>query len=81
MLARRQFVTSALAAGAGASVAESGCPARQTGPHEHLDELRRERDQLIEQIRASQSTIERSQHLLTCIGLAHRLTPWPRTSS
>jgi len=37
------------------------------GPHEHLDELRRERDQLIEQIRASQNTIERSQHLLTRI--------------
>ena len=33
-------------------------------PHEHLDELHREREQLIEQILASQKTIERSQDLL-----------------
>jgi hypothetical protein len=33
-------------------------------PHKHLDELRLEREQLIEQIRASQKTIERSQDLL-----------------
>jgi hypothetical protein len=31
---------------------------------EQLDEVRRERAQLIEQIRASQKTIERSQELL-----------------
>ena len=37
------------------------------GPHEHLDELRRERDQLIEQMQASQKAIEGSQHLLTRI--------------
>jgi hypothetical protein len=30
----------------------------------HLDEIRRERAQLIEQIQASQKTIERSQDLL-----------------
>jgi hypothetical protein len=34
------------------------------GPHQHLDELLRERAQLIEQIQASQKTIEHSQHLL-----------------